>query len=147
MNAAAEHITPLKIECQVRFAPKRRGRKELCVDDGTEPARVPLGHIPRISRLMALAIRFERLVAAGEVRDYAELAALGHVTRARVTQIMSLRCLAPAIQEDLLFLPLVEHGREPVKEWMIRPIAATPDWRKQRALWDRLRARIGTPDN
>lgn len=140
MNAA-EHITPLKIECQVRFAQQRRGRKELCVDDGTEPARVPLGHIPRISRLMALAIRFERLVATREVRDYAELAALGHVTRARVTQIMSLLCLAPAIQEDLLFLPLVEHGREPIKEWMVRPIATTPDWRKQQQMWRELRGR------
>lgn len=147
MIAANNPVASLKIECRVRFAQKRRTRKELCVEDSTEAANTPLGRIPRISRLMALAIRFERLVATGEVRDYAELASLGHVTRARVTQIMGLLCLAPAIQEDLLFLPLVEQGREPIKEWMIRPIAATPDWRKQRALWDHLRTRGGRADN
>jgi hypothetical protein len=33
--------------------------------------------IPRIARLMALAIRFDRLLRAEEFRDYAELARLG----------------------------------------------------------------------
>ena len=44
--------------------------------------------ISRIARLMALAIRFEGLVKDGTVRDYADLARRGHVTRARMTQIM-----------------------------------------------------------
>ena len=39
------------------------------------------GNIPRISRLTALAIRFEGLVRRGEVRDYADLARLGCVTQ------------------------------------------------------------------
>jgi hypothetical protein len=47
--------------------------------------------IPRIARLMALAIRFEGLVRKGTIRDYADLARRGHVTRARMTQIMKLR--------------------------------------------------------
>ena len=65
------------------------------------------GHsIPRIARLMALAIRFEGLLRDGTIRDYAELARLGRVTRARMTQIMKLFDLAPDIQEQLLFLPL-----------------------------------------
>lgn len=46
---------------------------------------------------MALAIRFDRIVQEGHVRDYADLARLGHVTRARLTQIMNLRLLAPDI--------------------------------------------------
>ncbi len=33
--------------------------------------------------------------------DYAEIATLGHVTRARVTQIMTCGLLAPEIQEEL----------------------------------------------
>jgi hypothetical protein len=40
------------------------------------------------------------------IRDYAELARLGRVTRARMTQIMKLLDLAPDIQEQILFLPL-----------------------------------------
>jgi hypothetical protein len=32
---------------------------------------------------MALALRFEQLVRGGEIKNYAELARLGHVSRAR----------------------------------------------------------------
>lgn len=39
-------------------------------------------------------IRFEKLFRDGDVADYAELARLGHVTRARLTQIMNLLALA-----------------------------------------------------
>jgi hypothetical protein len=45
----------------------------------------------------------DQLVRTGEVTGYAELAALGHVTRARMSQIMGLLCLAPDIQEGVLF--------------------------------------------
>lgn len=65
----------------------------------------PAGNLPRITKLMALAIRFDSLVSRGEVQDYADLARLGYVTRARITQIMNLLNLAPDIQEALLFLP------------------------------------------
>ena len=69
--------------------------------DESKPA---LERIPRISRYMALAIHFEDLIQQGTVTDYADLARLGHVTRARVTQIMNLRLLAPEIQEEVLFI-------------------------------------------
>ena len=67
--------------------------------------------------------------------DYADLARLGHVTRARVTQIMNLLQLAPEIQEALLFLPRTVKGRDPIREHHVRPIAAELEWRKQRRLW------------
>jgi hypothetical protein len=133
----------LTFQCKVHFTHARRGRKQMAVGEAPVPAPVPLGRVPRIARLMALAIRFERLLADGEVRDYADLARLGHVTRARVTQIMNLLNLAPDIQEELLFLPPVEAGRDAIKEWQIRPIAAHADWRTQRGLWNRLQ----TPAN
>jgi hypothetical protein len=91
--------------------------------------------MPKISRLMALAIKFEGMLARGEVRDYAELARLGHVTRARVTQIMNLLNLAPDIREAILFLPATEAERDPVKEWMVRPVAAEVRWGEQRRLY------------
>jgi len=81
-----------------------------------------------------LAHRFEKLVRDGVVADYAELARLGHVTWARITQIMNLLHLAPDIQEKLLFLPPVEQGRDPVTERELREIVAEADWRKQRKL-------------
>src|SRR5688572_20591476 len=68
------------------------------------PAAVGQERIPRIARLMALAIKFDALISQGAVRDYADLARLGHVSRARITQIMNLLNLAPDIQSDLLYL-------------------------------------------
>jgi hypothetical protein len=59
--------------------------------------------------------------------DQAELARLGHVTRARLTQIMNLLCLAPDIQEQILFLPATERGRDVVAEKQLRPVAGAPD--------------------
>jgi hypothetical protein len=47
--------------------------------------------------------------------------------------------LAPGIQEELLFLPLIERSRDTLLERHLRPIAAMPDWRKQRRMWKELR--------
>jgi hypothetical protein len=90
--------------------------------------------MPWVSKLMALGIRFDGLVRDGAVADEAELARLGHVTRARVTQIMNLLHLAPDIQEELLFPPLIERGRDTLLERHLHPIMAEADWRKQRRM-------------
>jgi hypothetical protein len=87
---------------------------------------------------MALAIRFEQLIRAGEVTGQAELATLGHVTRARVSQIMCLGCLAPDVQEEVLFLPRTTKGRDPIQLQNLLPIARIADWRKQRVQWNDL---------
>ncbi len=84
---------------------------------------------------MALAIRFDSLVREGAVSTQAELAAVGHVTRARVTQIMNLLHLAPDIQESILFLPAVHRGRDPVSEHDLRQICSLVSWRDQRRAW------------
>jgi hypothetical protein len=81
---------------------------------------------------MALAIKFDGMIARGEVRDYADLARLGYVTRARVTQIMNLLHLAPDIQEELL---LQAHGDAHRAERNLRSVVAELDWNSQRTLW------------
>jgi len=129
------HQVPLTFEHKVHFRQARHGRKELVSGEIPGVTEKPRGRIPRVARLMALAIRLEKLVSQGKVRDYAELARLGYVTRSRITQIMNLLYLAPDIQEELLFLPPIESGRDPIKEWQMRPIAAELEWRKQRELW------------
>ena len=98
----------------------------------------PAGRIPRVARLMALAIHLEDLVHSGQVKDYATLASAGHVSRARMTQITNLTLLAPDIQEAILFLPRVQRGRDPIVERDLRPIIATADWQKQRKMWRQL---------
>lgn len=123
----------ITIERTVHFGRGRSSRKEL--RDGKEKKPAPMGRIPRVSRLMALAIRFDQLIRDGVVADQAELARLGHVSRARVTQIMDLLGLAPDIQEAVLFLPATERGRAAITERDLRPIAAMADWRMQRKVW------------
>jgi hypothetical protein len=126
------------VEYDVSFTKGWRGRQRLREGREPETPQVAPGRVPRVARLMALAIRFDGLVGDGHVRSYSQLAELGHVTRARLTQIMNLRFLAPDIQEAILFLPRVACGRDPITERHLRPIAAEPDWDKQRELWRRL---------
>ncbi len=126
---------PITVESTFHFHRRGRGsRKEMCKGEPVAPQRSD-GRVPRISRFMALAIRFERLIQAGEVADYAELARLGHVTRARITQIMNLLLLSPDLQEQLLFLPRIEGGRDEIHLRQLQAIAAVADWRKQRRFW------------
>jgi hypothetical protein len=117
------------------------GRLELRPKSPVAPPDVPTGRVPRIARLMALALRFDEMLRLGEVKDLAELARVGHVTRARATQILNLTLLAPDIQETILFLPRVEAGRDTIKEWQVRPVAAEPVWARQRRMWRTLRKR------
>ncbi len=109
-----------------------RSRKEM---RNGEAKHVPKSRVPRVTKLMALAIRFDGLIRDGVVESYAELASLGHVTRARLTQIMNLLSLAPDIQEEILFLPETERGRDAVTERQVRPIAAVAEWGRQRKMW------------
>jgi alkylated DNA nucleotide flippase Atl1 len=93
------------------------------------------GRVPRVARLLALAIRFDALIRQGAVRDYAELARLGGVSRARISQVMDLLNLSSDIQEAILYLPRVEGGRDRVTERELRPLVAEEDWGRQRDLW------------
>lgn len=121
---------------KIHFRNGHRSRREL--REGPARDAAPKGTVPRISRLMALAIRFDQLIRDGIVADQADIARLGHVTRARVTQIMNLLNLAPDIQEDILFLPPTESGKDPITERDLRPIAAEADWAKQTVMWNEL---------
>ena len=131
-----QDATPLTVSGPVHFGRRGKGgRKQLVA--GPEPAPVA-GRVPRVARLMALAIRFDRLIRDGMVADYAEIARLGHVTRARVTQVMSLLNLASDIQEAILNLPRTVSGRDRLVLRDLLPVAARPDWREQRRMWREL---------
>ena len=134
----AATMRPSPLEVSFTFQPANSRGNGLQPDRSVEP-----GNVPRIARLMALAIRFDGLVRRGEVRDYADLARLGYVTRARITQIMNLLNLAPDIQEALLFLPRTLQGRDPIREKDVRPIAGVAHWSRQRTMWAQLVARQG----
>ena len=90
---------------------------------------------PRLSRQMALAIKLQQLIECGEIEDYADLARLGFVSRARITQIMNLLNLAPDIQEQILFLRGELSSRPRLSERHLRSLSVVIDWSRQRQLW------------
>jgi hypothetical protein len=116
----------ITIQRKVRLGQRRRVRKVAA------SAGAPAGRVPRVARLMALAIRFDQLIRDGAVADQAELARVSRVTRARLTQIMNLLTLAPDIQQQILLLPRFERGRCPLTERQLRPISAKLNWSEQR---------------
>ncbi len=126
---------------QVHFKAAAKGRKRMLEGAVPSPTPVVPGRVPRIARLVALAHRFAALIESGDVRDYADVARLAGISRARVSQIASLAMLAPDIQEQLLDQPRTLHGPDAVLEKHVRPIAAVPEWPRQRVMWRTLNAR------
>ena len=121
----------LQVEITIAPAKSRKGgwHRSPAVPKVPDPPR-----IPRIARLMALAIKFQDMVDRGEVRDYADIARLGYVSRARLTQIMNLLNLAPAIQESILFMDSSKTS-PPFTEHTLRRVAARVQWDQQLNHW------------
>ncbi|MCS6849818.1 MAG: hypothetical protein NZ700_01455, partial [Gemmataceae bacterium] len=127
----------ITVRKQVVFTRGQRGRRR--IEDGPPASHtVPPGRVPRVSRVLALAIQFDRLLREGVVGSTIELARLARVTQPRITQIMNLLNLAPDIQEEILSLPLVTQGRDPICEKHLRPMCREMDWRRQRQKWGML---------
>ncbi|MBU1698530.1 MAG: hypothetical protein KJ970_11055 [Candidatus Eisenbacteria bacterium] len=128
------------LEFKVHFSNGDKGRRRLKRGARPTPPSVKPGRVPRISRLMALAIRYDDLIRQGIVKDYADLARLGGVSRARISQIMDLLNLASELQEAILFLPRTTKGCDSIRERNVRPIAAIPLWSRHREMWEKLTA-------
>ena len=123
----------------IHFA--RKGQRKAAVA-GPPPQPEPAdsaGRVPRVSKLMALAIRFDQLLRDGVVADQSELARLAHVTQPRMTQIMNLLHLAPDIQEAVLHLSSANDGRDSINESFLRSVTTEILWARQRMMWSRLR--------
>jgi hypothetical protein len=127
----------ITITQQVNLTTGTAGRRRVSTGR-PKPKPVTKPHIPRIAKLMALAIRFDSLLRERTVSSQSELAELAHVTQPRMTQILNLNHLAPDIQEELLHLPPITSGKDPIHEKMLRPVAAEINWMKQRAKWRQL---------
>lgn len=126
------------LDVEISLVRPKRGRPAA----GATVAAAAIPRIPRIARLMALAIKFQDMVDRGEVQDYADLARLGMVTRARLTQIMNLTLLAPEIQERIL-----GDQSDALSERAIRTVVPLVLWPDQsRALGAAGAAAEGRPD-
>ena len=125
----------MKTQHEVYFTRGHCGHRELKTG---EPPPANRGRLQRVTKLMALAIRFEQLIQDGVVEDQGAIARLGHVTPARLSQIMGLLSLAPDIQDAILMLPRVHEGRDTVTERDLRRITRSLDWGVQRVDWTTL---------
>lgn len=127
-----------RVEFQVRFSLGPKGRRRVReaalpkAEDSTPDSEAVASRerVPKVARLLVLAHHFERLIRDGVAKDYAEIARLTGLTRARITQIVNLTLLAPEIQDAILSRPA---GRT-LTERSLRPLVACADWRAQRAM-------------
>ena len=124
----------ITITQQVNLTTGTAGRRRISTGR-PKPRPVPKPRTPRIAKLMPLAIRFDRLLREGTVSSQSELPELAHVTQPRMTQILNLNHLAPDIQEELLHLPSITSGKDPIHEKMLRPVATEINWQQQRVMW------------
>ena len=136
------------IKRKVDFKLKARSRKTIKPASEGEPAEPPKrrGKIPRVARLMALAIQFDEMICTGEAKDATELAILYDVTQPRMSQIRALTLLAPDLQERLLNLPQEFTGRSPINEKLLRPICSEIHFDRQREMWKAACPEPSTPD-
>ncbi len=99
---------------------------------------MPTGRPSKAALLLALAHHWERLVRERVVRDYADIARLAGLTRARLSQITYLTLLAPEIQEALLNVSHSFESHRPINERSLRTIARMVGWENQRTAWGKL---------
>jgi hypothetical protein len=137
-----------RVEFKVRFSKKRgKGRRPTRIRVAQAPedqgpagsgdsedkkdSEVDPSQVPRLTRLLVLGHHFERLVRDGVVKDYAEIAWLTRLSRARVTQIANLTLLPPDLQEKTLYLAGAGSQTPPLDEAMTRKLLRSVTWSKQ----------------
>jgi len=83
---------------------------------------------PRVTpaaRNLALAHYLDRMIERGLIADYAQAARMLGVSQPRVTHLMSLLLLSPAIQEEILMGRIAPGDKE------LRRMARVAEWRQQ----------------
>lgn len=98
---------------------------EITFRPSPQPVEYVEAPVTRIAQLLALAIQFERLLRSGEIESPAEMACRYGISRSRVSQILNLTNLAPAIQEAILL------SQVDIPEGTLRPLVAEPRWETQ----------------
>ena len=129
-----ENQPTLTMEFEVHFSRDGHGlrakpgpKPKPSVEEASAPKK-----LPRVVRMLALAHHLDNLLQKGIVKDYADIARLAGLSRARITQIMNLLLLAPEIQEQMLGTPEVVRG---VNERNVRLVVKKVEWENQRILW------------
>jgi predicted XRE-type DNA-binding protein len=132
-----------RVEFQVHFQIGHRGRKNLKRNVRLNKHKQFRENLSRLTKLLALAHRWNRLILEGSIVNQVEIARIFGISRARVSQIMDLAYLTPEIQEHILFGKI----DEVIPERVVRSITHILIWEKQRGAWRQLAGRILWPRN
>lgn len=93
------------------------------------------GKIPTVSRMMALAIFYERLIKNGKVKSIYDIGRLENISQQRASQVMSLLLLSPSLQEKILTLPRQYPYSKHISTKKCINIATEIDFEKQEELF------------
>lgn len=118
------------VSLDIHFATGANGHNR--IRKGKKPKHAKPTRLPRITRLMALAIKFEHLFSKGIVNNQIELADLLGVNESQVSMILRLRLLAPDIQEWILNFPEQEENNDPILMTDLRKLSRLDSWDDQR---------------
>ena len=102
-----------------------------------KPPREP--RTPSVVETLRKAIEWRRQLDAGKIASQADIARREGVTRARVTQVLMLLCLAPEIQERILSIQKSPNPPR-ISERVLRPIARMKNREQQLAMFCMLAA-------
>ena len=91
---------------------------------------------PHLRQSLILAYQIDQIIADGQAKDFTQAAQWLNMTKARLSQIISLLNLAPAIQEEVLLTDSPKIRKISVQQ--ILPITAESDWNQQILLWKAL---------
>lgn len=117
------------ISLEVHIAPGRCGHKK--IRTGKKPKHTTPNRLPRITKLMALAIKYEQLLDSGQIEGQDALARLAGMDRSSISRLLRLRLLSPRIQEQLLELPQTDKGREKISMRAVEALVRIHDWCEQ----------------
>ena len=85
---------------------------------------------------LVLAYQIQEVFDQGKAKSLSEVAGWLNMCNSRISQVMSLLCLAPTIQKEILF-PQNEDTKQ-ITEFHIRWAVAEMDWEKQVSSWENL---------
>ena len=94
------------------------------------PAEEP---VSAAARNLAMAYKIEQWIEQGLIEDYGHAARMLGVSQVRLTHLMSLRLLAPSIQQSIL------SGQCETPDKQLRELARTVDWRAQLSWSEQMR--------
>lgn len=121
MNPAAPNVIVLELPPSLRRSPRVEHTRTVVTSSA--PPSSPAAHA------LALAHQVQDRIDRGELADRAEAARRLGVTRTRMSQIMALLALAPAIQEQVLAADAT--GCAQLSERRLLTLARAPSWQAQ----------------